>query len=468
MTEWFLAAAGMAAGSLRILTGLSVVLRLFSADNSWKFKSLARDLRRRILRAAVGGAMGIGLLLAAIHLFASALTGEHLTGIWPGSLDEPPYPAIALEAFWISTCAGRLTGISRQRGLSAAVSFGIGSALGQFVTAAWLGVLFRSPYFFSPNAVEGQISVWLFHGLMILTAGMWLGEAEKDRPKRRGGISRPVTIMAVAGLLSVVTLSEQNRLPLGDDLLYSWTILAVVLMMSLLLFSLHRQYEAEKEIARLESEQVQFLKRDYKVLSSAYSANARLFHDFHHHIGALQQLMAGGKYQEAAAYLDELRAPVQNLRSGYFTGDETADYLISAWSAAAAEAGVPTEIEAEFPRHTNIRSVDLCTILGNLLDNALEAAAAVSKPDERFIRLTIRRINQMVIIRVENSFSAPLKERGGELETTKKGGLHGWGLRSARAAAEKYDGTVKVSCERNVFRAIALLSYGEAGGRGGQ
>ena len=110
-------------------------------------------------------------------------------------------------------------------------------------------------------------------------------------------------------------------------------------------------------------------------------------------------------------------------------------------------------------RRTNIRSVDLCAILGNLLDNAIEAAWQVPDRLGRTVTLTIRRIHQMLVIKVENAFAAaPIQENGG-LKTTKTGGgLHGWGLKSARTAAEKYDGTVQTSVSGEVFRAAATLS----------
>ena len=82
--------------------------------------------------------------------------------------------------------------------------------------------------------------------------------------------------------------------------------------------------------------------------------------------------------------------------------------------------------------------------MGNLLDNAIEAARQVSDPSGRTVALTIRRIHQMLVIKVENSFAAAPVQEGGELKTTKtEGGLHGWGLKSAQTAAEKYDGMVQ-------------------------
>ena len=79
--------------------------------------------------------------------------------------------------------------------------------------------------------------------------------------------------------------------------------------------------------------------------------------------------------------------------------------------ALAEQEHIKTKVNIEYPHNTNIRSVDLTTILGNLLDNALEAAQAA--PDGlRFLNLTIRRINAMLIIKVENGYGHDLKREG--------------------------------------------------------
>ena len=444
--------ANMAAGSVRIFLGLLLIFHLQQRADL-KRKALLSDMARAVLGAGL-----IEGLMAGVGLISS------------GAL--PDYFSAALEALWIAAGAGRFSQTSFRvnsfrMNLFVAVFWEIAVSLWQFLIAAWLGVFFQSPRFLEPDTAEGQAAVWLFSGLLagaaVLMAGKKKavsgGEAEGGGLREEGSFSRPVTMAAVIGLLAAVSLSEQNRLVLEDDELYRWTILSVVLIMGMLLYNMQRQYEGEKEIARLKSEQAELLERDYLALNQAYSANARLFHDFHHHIGAMRQLLAHDKYKEAAAYLDELQAPLREIRAGHWTGDETADYLISVKKKTADDTGIAMQIQVEFPRRTNIRSADLCTILGNLLDNALEAAAKVTPQEERFIRLTIRRINQMLVIKVENCFAAPLKKKGGELQTTKEGGLHGWGLKSARAAAERYDGTVQTSCEGEIFRAVVLLSY---------
>lgn len=267
-------------------------------------------------------------------------------------------------------------------------------------------------------------------------------------------------MIALTGFLAVVTLSQQSILLIPNDTVYMWTILSVLLMMSVLVFNMNRQYEVEKEFALLKSHQAELLEQNYTTLNHAYSINAKLFHDFHNHIGVLQQLLTRRKFDEAIQYLEELNAPVREMAHSIWTGDETLDYLINSKAQAAESNGIQYQAQVEFPRHTNLGSADLCAILGNLLDNALEAAEQVAEKEGRFIRLTIRRINQMLVIKVENSFSSHPVVKDGILKTSKEeNGLHGWGLKSAQTAAEKYDGTVQTSYAGNTFRAVATLSF---------
>ena len=239
-----------------------------------------------------------------------------------------------------------------------------------------------------------------------------------------------------------------------------WMILALVFMMAVLIYNMRRQYEMEKELAKLKTEQAELLERDYTTLNRAYEMNAKLFHDFHNHIGILRQFLARGKTKEAVEYLDELQAPVRKMTDTVWTGDETVDYLISSKAAAAKDNDIQFTVQVEFPKHTNIKSIDLCAILGNLLDNALEAAGQASDPERKWIRLTIRRIHQMLVIKIENGLETTLKQENGSLKTTKEeNGLHGWGLKSAQTAAEKYEGMVQTSHTEDTFYAVATLSY---------
>ena len=426
MTDVFLLLSSMLTGVVRVLVGLTLVYRLLSTKRP----------DRKSIAAGLAGAVILTVLLSLFH--------------------TPDFYRMALEAVLIATCAYRMQGARLRMGLFVGIFYEIGVSLWSFLLPAWLGVLFRSQDFLSAGTLAGQSALWLLHGLLAVLA-VWLS---RGREINRKSAFRAVSALTLAGFLGVITLSEQTVLAIPDDTLYMWTILSVVLMMSVLVFNINRQYEVEKELARLKSEQAELLERDYTAVSHAYQVNARLFHDLHNHIGVLRQLLTHEKYGEAILYLDELQAPVENLTATVWTGDETVDCLINSKAASAESSGIRFQVQVEFPRRTNIRSVDLCAILGNLLDNAIEAARQVPDPAGRTVTLTIRRIHQMLVIKVENSFAASPVQENGELKTTKtEGGLHGWGLKSAQTAAEKYDGMVQAGVSGEVFRAVATLSY---------
>ncbi len=428
MTDAFLLLSGMLTGAVRVLVGLTLVHRLLSIQKP----------DRKSIAAGLAGALALTVLLSLLH--------------------APDFYRMALEAVLIAACAHRLQGAELRMGLFVGIFYEIGVSFWSFLLPAWMGVLFRSQDFLSARTLAGQSALWLLHGLLAVLAA----RLSRGRKINRKSAFRAVSALTLAGFLGVITLSEQTVLSIPDDTLYMWTILAVVLMMSVLVFNINRQYEVEKELAKLKSEQAELLERDYTAVNRAYQVNAKLFHDLHNHIGVLRQFLTHEKYGEAVRYLDELQAPVRNLTATVWTGDETADYLINSKAAAAEAAGIRFQVQVEFPRRTNIRSVDLCAILGNLLDNAIEAARQVPDPSRRTAALTIRRIHQMLVIKVENSFSSVPVQENGELKTTKtEGGLHGWGLKSAQTAAEKYDGMVQAGVSGEVFRAVATLSYNQ-------
>lgn len=363
---------------------------------------------------------------------------------------------IGAEALWLSWSLGRPGTAGIRLRLFISIFYEIAVYFWWFLFSSGFGILFKSEAFLNRELWEGQAAGWAVHVLLLCLA-VYIGKKPDITRQEAFRLSSAVVL---AGFFAVITLGQQTRLAIPDDTIYMWVILSVILMMSLLVFNISRQYEVEKELSELKSAQAELLERDYTALNEAYEANAKLFHDFHNHMGAVRQLVSHEKYEEALSYLDELQGPVRKMTDTVWIGDEAADYLINSKAEAAAEKGIKFQVQVEYPRRTNIRSADLCAILGNLLDNALEASGKVEEAGERKAALTIRRIHQMLVIKVENSFDGRTERENGELKTTKtEGGLHGWGLKSARTAAEKYDGMVGITCEGNIFCAVATLSY---------
>lgn len=330
------------------------------------------------------------------------------------------------------------------------ICFEIAAALWDFLFSAGFQIVFRY------STLDGTLQkylvpIWAVRLLMVCIISL---SAMSDKR-----LNRVVSIIAVSGMFGVILLNGQAPDIISDDQLFTWSVFSVVLIMAVLFYRVNSQYEMERKIAQLEKGKNELLMREYQMLKDTYAVNAKLFHDFYNHIEALQRYLIKDKTKEAIQYIEALRSPLKTITQAVWTDDEAVDYLINSKIALAASRQVRVSTNIEFPHRTNIRSVDLVAILGNLLDNALEAITDI-EDSLRFINLTIRRINNMLIIKVENGCSVVPVVSGGDLQTSKTDkDLHGWGLKSVRTAAEHYDGTVETEYDGHTFRAVVTLSF---------
>lgn len=403
----------------------------------------------------------LGLYLVAkltdFHLERKALLLTGVGGCLATILQTVSLPTIgvmAVEVLVITAAAWYYQREKMNLVLFLAIFYEIGVGLWDFLLQAGLGVLFRSENFIDSKAPEHFAGIWLVR-LVMLGIAVFLAK----QPKESSAPSRLASAMVMLGLFGTVTLSEQTILPLNDDQIGTWIILSMVLLFSVLFYRLSRQRAMELEIAQLKQDQAEILERDYQALSRTYEDNAKLYHDLHNHIEAIYQCLIQGDIQEAVQYCEDLRTPVREISQTVWTGDKAIDYLISSKMALAEQEQIRTKVNIEYPHNTNIRSVDLTTILGNLLDNALDAAKAA--PDKvRFLNLTIRRINAMLIIKVENGYGNAPKQESGNLITSKADkASHGWGLKSVQTAADRYDGTITTDYKNGIFGAVVTLSF---------
>lgn len=318
-----------------------------------------------------------------------------------------------------------------------------------------LGIVFHDQRYLEDFSQQSMIAVWISGSIFIVC--ILLMRNKKIKELNRG---RALFFVSFLLMFAFVSLAEQQAIKIPQETLVMWIIFAVNLFAGVIMFNVSKQYNMEKQLAEMSAQQAALIEKDYTDLSNAYAANAKLFHDFHNHIGMIRQLVTSENYADAIAYLDELQAPIHEMTNSRWTGEQAVDYLINEKLAMAGEHGILLQIQVEYPNHSNIKSVDMCAILGNLLDNALEATKQVSKEELRYINLVIRRINQMLVIKVENGFEKELRQENGELKTTKMdGGLHGWGIKSVKTAVDKYEGSVKHSQEGQQFKVVATLNF---------
>ena len=172
----------------------------------------------------------------------------------------------------------------------------------------------------------------------------------------------------------------------------------------------------------------------------------------------LYQFLEEGETEEAKEYIREISQPIQKLTKTVWTGVDVVDVIISSKVEKMRNKGISWDINAEFPKNTNIQPYDLCTILSNLLDNAVEAVERTGRKGN--ISLTIRKINYFLMIRIANSCIGKNNSFDALPKTTKEDKtMHGWGLQNVQQTVQKYGGTLKFRQEENQFIVDVMMFF---------
>lgn len=205
------------------------------------------------------------------------------------------------------------------------------------------------------------------------------------------------------------------------------------------------------------------LEENYHLLSELYAENERLYHDMNHHLQMLYYLAQKNGVSEIMDYVTSVSAPINQLSDVIWSGVDIVDAILNHAVAQARTNGITMDVNVEFPRNSNISSDDLCIILFNLLDNAMDSCQVFRQKNPRAdltISVTIRLIHQFLIIKVENPCIHNPRRLTSFFPTTKQNTRHhGIGLQNVRETAEKYGGNVEFEVRENTFMTSVLLFF---------
>ncbi len=203
------------------------------------------------------------------------------------------------------------------------------------------------------------------------------------------------------------------------------------------------------------------LEENYHLLTDLYRKNEHLYHDMNHHLQMIYHLAKKNGISEITEYINAISAPIDGLSDTTWSGVDIVDAILNHTLLEAQKQGIGMDVNAEFPNDCNITSDDICVILFNLLDNAMEACLRRMRQtgSPAHIKVTIRRIHQFLIIKIQNPCIPPRKLFGIFPTTKTDVRHHGIGLRNVREKVEKYNGSLEIEVEDDIFTATALLFF---------
>ncbi|WP_322173282.1 sensor histidine kinase [Acutalibacter caecimuris] len=206
---------------------------------------------------------------------------------------------------------------------------------------------------------------------------------------------------------------------------------------------------------RIAAYQNKLLARQIIEVENLYTTMRGWRHDYHNHLQTLKARLDMGQTQGAREYLDTLEHDLDGIHALAETGNVSVDAILNAKLSLVLKQGINLNVKATVPKNLTVSDIDLCVILGNLIDNAMESCEKVDE-DGRFLRLYINVLKQQLYITITNATAETIRKIDVAYISTKRGN-HGHGLKRIDRVVKKYDGYINRKNEPGVFVTEILL-----------
>lgn len=242
-------------------------------------------------------------------------------------------------------------------------------------------------------------------------------------------------------------------------------VIALAVIAAALVFAgsllLCRRLTMNEAMGRTEQFQSDLLERQVQEVENLYGQIRGMRHDLRNHAQTMQAYLKLGQTELLEDYLSELSDSFEQVDDVLRTGNVMADAILNSKLSLARSKGIAVNAKAAVPAASGIPDVSLCTILGNLMDNAMEACLRIPQGEERFLRVYIAPMKGQLYVNVTNSSPGRAQIENGRYLSSKTGrdrrARHGFGLSQIDRAARLCGGYVNRQQEEGVFSTEVML-----------
>lgn len=209
----------------------------------------------------------------------------------------------------------------------------------------------------------------------------------------------------------------------------------------------------DRRIARYQGD---LLATHYAEVENMYNQTRGWRHDYRNHIQVLKNYAELGDMEAVKSYLSELAEDLETVDMALKTGNRMADVILNSKISLARSREIQVRADAHVPVKLSIADIDLCIILGNLFDNAIEACQRLPL-QERMIRVYMDMKNTQLYISFTNTTAQKKQKKENGRFATTKGRGHGYGLVRMDTIIERYQGYIRRGSEDGAFTTEILL-----------
>ncbi len=270
-----------------------------------------------------------------------------------------------------------------------------------------------------------------------------------------------ILLLPIGSLYIVYKLFEYSYILERDSVikesLFCLLIMTVVNLIVFRLYIVLSEEMVKSKINAVYEQQVNLYSRALRDNETYIHEFRKVRHDLKQHYLSLTAMLGNGDYSMAKEYLKSLELDNQDVTSLVNTGNTIVDYIINAKYANMKINEIDCMVDIQIPMKMGFRSVDISVLLGNLLDNAIEANEFEIK--YKYVKLYMRYEKCMLVLSIINSFDGIIRRNSAGRIITRKddASIHGFGLTSIERIVDSYNGTITYEIEQNEFTAKVIM-----------
>lgn len=276
-------------------------------------------------------------------------------------------------------------------------------------------------------------------------------------------------VLAISGLIVDCYYINGNIYPnmsLALLSLLSAYLIIVSLVYALRTAEVYNDFAVSSSRLAMAKGQIAMQKEYYDALSGRINEVRGIKHDIRHFIGVIRRLSEDGRYDELKQFLSEYAEKTDTDPLPIFCENIVANSILGYYSLKAKESGIPFRCACSIERRLSVSDSDLCVVLGNALENAMEACGKLENSEAWFVSAEARTISGQLLLKIENSYNGYMKMKDDDYISTKSEKFHGLGIKNIKKVVEACGGFVKTEHSGKVFTLMVAFPNSSGAGEG--
>ncbi len=216
------------------------------------------------------------------------------------------------------------------------------------------------------------------------------------------------------------------------------------------------RFFSRKNEEQITAYQRELIETHYREVDNMYRQIRGWRHDYRNHIQTMKAYAAAEDWEAIRHYLDLLDEDLMTVDTVIKTGNPMTDAILNSKISLAKAKGIDVTVDAHIPVRLKSPEIDLCCIIGNLFDNAIEASVKLPE-GQRMIRVYMDMIQTQLYISFTNLTAEKKMKKEGKIFRSTKGEGHGLGMKRMDAIIERLEGYVSRNSEDGAFTTEILL-----------